>query len=88
MMGYLFMVLKVLYHLIFYDQYYVPFSESMTTWIKQFSPISGVYKPESSLVWNSTSECIEFRFQKFVILNFGTQNFSKKTQKTNYALPF
>ncbi len=42
----------------------------------QLGRISVINYFESSLIWKSTSNCVESRWKKFVILNFGIKSFS------------
>ena len=88
MIGYLFMVLKVSYHLKFLGWYHIPFSESMSAYIGQVGQISVIDQLENSFIWKSTSNCIERRFQNFVILKFGSKHFLNKTRKTEFGTRF
>jgi hypothetical protein len=69
------MVLEVLYRIMFLARHYIPFLGGMYASVTQAGRISVIEKFESSLIWKSTSKCIEYRFQKFVIVNFGSKNF-------------
>ena len=69
-MGYLLMVLKVSYRWIIYASYCIPFLEMVFQKKIQVGRISAVEYIENSLIWKSSSSCVEWRFQKFVQMNF------------------
>ncbi len=66
----------------------VKFAENMIPWIREVSRISAVDEYGTSLIWKSISKSIEYRFQRFVGLHFGTQNILNKTKKTYFGIRF
>jgi hypothetical protein len=52
------------------------FWKTRSQYIWQFGRISALAYAETNRIWKSTSNCVEWRSQKFVGLNFSIENFS------------
>ncbi len=75
-MGYLLIVLKVSFRLVFFKYSHTPFRRAESYRIWEASQISALECFENSVTGKSTSNYIEYRSQNFVELNFVSKSFS------------
>ncbi len=75
-MGYLLVVLKVSFHLVFFKWSHTPFRRAESCRVWEAGQISALECFENSVIRKSRSNYIDYRSQNFVELNFVSKSFS------------